>query len=65
MQPSPGLWKDEARPLGAVCREVANPGASTLQLICCWSLGSTVYKSVWFMSPCYNINCFVLCSVEG
>lgn len=30
VQPSPGLRKDDARPLGTVCQEVANPGANVL-----------------------------------
>lgn len=30
MQPSPGLRKDDAHPLGAVCQEVADPGANVL-----------------------------------
>lgn len=28
VQPSPGLRQDDAHPLGAVCQEVANPGAN-------------------------------------
>lgn len=30
VQPSPGLRKDDAHPLGAVCQEVADPGANVL-----------------------------------